>query len=121
MSWPPISLVGFVVFITLLLIRFLVAFHRLENLDVGVIFRFVYTCFGTMMAISSSLVATYFVVFGVPYPGKSMEDLQLIIFIAAVLIFSGGIYYYFADMRVSQRELNNTRALEKAVTLTLII
>lgn len=105
MSWPPISLVGFVVFITLLIVRFLVAFHREENLDVGTIFRFVYTCFGTMMAISSSLVAIYFVVFGTPYPGKSMDDLQLIILIAATLILCGGFYYYIRDIHSDSQNI----------------
>jgi len=102
MSWPPIFLFGSGVFVILLVMRFLVAFRRGENLSVGAIFGFVYTSFGTMMAISSSVVAGHFAIFGEPYPGESMEDVQLIILIAATLILCGGLYYYLRDMRAHQ-------------------
>jgi hypothetical protein len=52
----------------------------------------------TNLAISSSIVAIYFSIFGIPYPGESIEDVQLTILIAASLILCGGLYYYLKDV-----------------------
>jgi len=77
------------------------AFVRRENIEIGLLLRYVYTSFGTMTAILSSLVAVYYGVFGEPYPGKTIADLQLIILIAGIIFLSGGLYYYLKDLRYS--------------------
>jgi formate-dependent nitrite reductase membrane component NrfD len=97
MDWPPLHIVGFVIFLILFIVRLVIALIRREDLDIGTLLRFVYRSFGTMMAILSSLVATYFGISGEPYPGKTMADLQLIILITGTIFLCGGLYYYFRD------------------------
>jgi hypothetical protein len=51
-----------------------------------------------MMAITSAIVASHFAILGNPYPGQSVENLQLIIFVAAAIIFTGGLYFFHKDV-----------------------
>jgi len=48
--------------------------------------------------VSIASVAGYFAVFGAPYPGQSVENLQLIIFVGAAIIFTGGLYFFYDDI-----------------------
>lgn len=95
---PPVFWIGLVLLPFLLIIRFLLAHLRDEEFNVGMVMRIIYTSFGTTTAVTSSVIASHFALFGVAYPGQSLTDLQLIMFVAAATIFTGGLYFFYRDI-----------------------
>jgi hypothetical protein len=62
----------------------------------------IFLSFGLAMGITTAVSATYYVIYGVPYPGEGIESIRSIMaycLVAIAATFAFGVYSYWAGLK----------------------
>jgi len=91
---PPLYLLGVSIFITLFVIHFVVGVIRHSKMNIDSLTGFMFTAFETALAVYASIELFHFTFYGKPYPGSSIEEIQLSVSLAAVALLCSAGYQY---------------------------